>query len=121
MPKTRTSTVEDSYSSETLVVTQPNSFGVTSNHELLTPIQGAPPVNISKGRRRNPVTTSIYNHLISNRNIWFHVNLTFSEKKQVNSFTASLRNRAIKDGLKISAAAMYNESTKTYDVWIILY
>jgi hypothetical protein len=120
MSRKSTTVISRNYSSETLAVTQPSNYAITST-ELLTPIEGDPPMFIGRGRPRNPITTSVYNHLISHRNVWFHVNLSFTDKKQVGSFRTSLYVRAAKDNLKISSSSMYNESTKTYDVWVILF
>jgi NAD(P)-dependent dehydrogenase (short-subunit alcohol dehydrogenase family) len=65
--------------------------------KLLTAIQGDPPIGAGKGRRRNPVITAMYNELVSKRNVWFHVNIPITSKKQLASLRASLSARATKD------------------------
>ena len=108
-------------SAETMVLATPQKYAIATPSNLLTPIKGEPPIGAGRGRRRNPIITKIYNELITNRNQWFHVNITLSTAKQVASFRASMYARAKKDNLEISTSAMFNDSTKTYDFWVILY
>lgn len=107
-------------SAETLVAQRPERFAVSKQTKLLTPIKGEPPVNVGKGRKRNPVVTEMYNHLIVNRNHWFHVNTPITSKKALESMRVSLYNRAKKDNMYISTSSMFNEHTKMYDLWVML-
>lgn len=107
-------------SNETLVMQRPQKFAVTTSTKLLTPIKGEPPMHVSKGRKRNPVVTEIYNHLIVNRNQWFHVNAPITSKKTLESIRVSLYNRAKKDNMTISTSSLFNEDTKMYDLWVKL-
>ena len=109
------------FSTETLAHATPQRYAIDQSSKILTPIKGEPPINAGRGRRRNPVITKIYNELISNRNQWFHVNVPMTSQKQVASMRASLYARAKKDNLEISTSAMFNDTTKLFDFWIILY
>jgi hypothetical protein len=77
-------------------------------------------MNSGKGRRRNPVISTIYNELITNRNEWFHVNIPITSKQQLASLRVSLYTRAKKDNLTISSSSLYNETTKMFDLWVML-
>jgi hypothetical protein len=107
-------------SNETLVMQRPQKFAVATVTRLLTPIKGEPPMNVGKGRKRNPVVTEMYNHLIVNRNQWFHVNAPITSKKALASMRISLYNRAKKDNMTISTSSLFNEETKMYDLWVML-
>lgn len=107
-------------STETIVATTPEKFAVAKPTNLLTAIKGEPPVNLAKGRRRNPVITEIYNHLISNRNVWFHVNIPITSQKQLASIRTSLYTRARKDNMYTATSSMFNEQTKMFDFWVML-
>lgn len=105
---------------ETQTVTSPKKFAISQPTKLLTPIKGEPPVNMGRGRKRNPVITEIYNHMISNRNVWFHVDIPITSAKQLGSIRTSLYTRARKDNLYFATSSLFNEQTKMYDLWIML-
>lgn len=105
---------------ETQIDTNPRKFAIAEPTKLLTRINGEPPMASGKGRRRNPVVTNIYNELIVNRNTWFHVNIPITSKQQLASFRISLYNRAKKDNLTLSTSSLYNETTKMFDLWVLL-
>lgn len=105
---------------ETQVSKNPRKFAMAQPSKLLTKLKGEPPFNISKGRRRNPVNTTIYNELIANRNEWFHVNVQIVDKKQLASIRSSLSFRARKDNLTLATASLFNEETQTIDLWVML-
>lgn len=107
-------------SHETLVAQTPEKFKMNEPTKLLTPLRGEPPVNAGKGRRRNPVITEMYSHLITNRSVWFHVNIPITDKKQLSSIRTSLYVRALKDNLKLSSSSVFNERTKMFDLWVML-
>lgn len=107
-------------SDETQLLTNPNKFAANANGKLLTKLRGEPPVNTSKGRRRNPLITKIYNGLIDDRNSWFHVNVPIMSPKQLNNMRASLYARAKKDNFQLFTSSAYNEQTKLYDLWVML-
>lgn len=105
---------------ETQIEANPRKFAIAEPTKLLTRIKGEPPMNSGKGRRRNPVITNIYNELIINRNQWFHVNIPVTSKEQLSSLRVSLYTRAKKDNLTLSTASLYNETTKMFDLWVML-
>lgn len=105
---------------ETQLETNPRKFAVAEPTKLVTFIKGEPPVNISKGRRRNPIITEIYNSIIGNRNVWAHVNIPITSQKQLASIRVSLYNRAKQDNLKVSTSSLFNKRTKMYDLWVML-
>jgi hypothetical protein len=105
---------------ETQVELTPTKFAINSDMKVLTPIKGDPPVNLSRGRRRDPVLTQIYQQIIADQGQWFHVNISFTNKKQLNSFRGSLIHRARKDAKKLSTASLFNDNTKIFDLWIRL-
>lgn len=106
-------------STTTKLMTNPHKFAVAQPSKLLTPVD-APPYNVSRGRRRNPVYSAVYAELLENRNQWFHVNIVFTTKKDMNNFAANLYNRARKDELNISRSSAFNDETKTFDLWLML-
>lgn len=105
---------------ETQLETNPRKFALAEPTKLLTKIKGEPPMNNGKGRRRNPVITTIYNELITNRNEWFHVNIPVTSKQQLASLRVSLYTRAKKDNLTLSSTSLFNETTKMFDLWVML-
>lgn len=107
-------------STETQVNQNPGKFKMAEPTKLLTRIAGEPPIGAGKGRRRNPVITAIYNELVSQRNVWFHVNIPITDKKQLGSIRSSLNSRANKDNLNLSTASVLNEQTKMIDLWVML-
>jgi len=107
-------------SAETQVHQNPARFKMAEPTKLLTRISGEPPIGAGKGRRRNPVITTIYNELVSQRNVWFHVNIPITSKKQLASLRASLAARATKDNLSLSSASILNEENKMIDLWVML-
>lgn len=90
-------------------------------HEFLTPIAGSPPVETGIGRRRNPVYSSIYSHLISHKNTWFYVEITFDSPKSIQRFRGAIYSRAKKDSFTFTSASSYNEKSNSYDFWVMLY
>lgn len=106
-------------STETQAISNPKKFAIAAPTKLLTRVS-EPPMNSGRGRRRNPVITTIYNELISNRNVWFHVNIPLTDKKQVASLRAGLYARAAKDNLHTETVSRFNEDTKMYDFWVLL-
>lgn len=113
MPRTMTSM-------ETQVELTPTKFAIDPDMKLLTPIKGDPPVGLNRGRRRDPVMTKIYQQIIANPGQWYHVNISFTNKKQLASFRASLSARAKKDSRTVSTTALFNDKTKIFDLWICL-
>lgn len=107
-------------STETQLTTNPSKFAANSNTRLLTPIKGEPPINVGRGRRRNPLITKMYNELITSRNQWFHVNIPITSKQQLASLRTSLYIRAKKDNMSVSSTSSFNEHTKLYDLWVML-
>jgi len=105
---------------ETQIETNPRKFAIAEPTKLLTRINGEPPIGNGKGRRRNPIITNIYNELITNRNVWFHVNIPITSKQQLASIRMSLYARARKDNLTLSSSSLYSENTKMFDLWILL-
>lgn len=107
-------------SKETELITYPNRYAVNKDEKLLTPIKGDPPMFAGRGRRRNPLITKMYNQLITSRNQWFHVNIPITSKEQLASIRTSLYARASKDNFTISTSSLFNDVTKTYDLWVML-
>ena len=105
-------------SDETKVATQPQKFAMAEG-KAVTFIKGEPPTGI-RGRKSNPVINEIYYSILTNRNVWAHVNIQITSKKQRTSIVASLYNRAKKDNLNLSTRSMFNDRTKTYDLWVML-
>lgn len=106
-------------SAETQLMTRPQKFAAAQPSKLLTPVD-APPLNVGRGRRRNPIYTALYAQLLENRNQWFHVNIAFTTKKEAYNLSNSLYNRALKDSLSLSRSTAFNEKTKTWDLWVML-
>lgn len=106
-------------SAETQLMTRPQKFAAAQPSKLLTPVD-APPLNVGRGRRRNPIYTEVYSQLLENRNQWFHVNIPFTTKKECYTFANSLYNRSLKDMLVLSRSTAFNEKTKTWDLWLML-
>lgn len=106
-------------SPETQLMTRPQKFAATQINKLLTPVE-EPPLNVGRGRRRNPIYTAIYAQLLENRNQWYHVNIAFVSRKECYNFSNNLYNRALKDVLPLSRSTAYNEKTKTWDLWVML-
>lgn len=104
---------------ETQLMTRPQKFAVAEISKLLTPVD-QPPLNVGRGRRRNPIYTAVYSQLLQNRNQWYHVNIAFTTKKECYNFANNLYNRALKDQFILSRSTAYNEKTKTWDLWIQL-
>jgi len=105
---------------ETQVEQNPTRFAINPDMKILTPIKGDPPFGLNRGRKRDPVLTQIYQEIIGNPGQWYHVNISFTNKKQMNSFRASLALRAKKDSRKLSSATLFNDNTKIFDLWICL-
>lgn len=108
-------------SDETQVLRAPQKFAIAQPSKLITFIKGEPPSGAGRGRKRNAINTSIYNSLIEHRNEWAHLNVTVKTAKEKASLIASLYNRARKDNLYISSRTLYNDNTKTWDVWVKLH
>lgn len=113
MPRTMTSM-------ETQVELTPTKFAINPDMKILTPIKGEPPVNLNRGRRRDPILTQIYQQILVNPGQWYHVNISITNKKQLASFRASLSSRAKKDSRTVSTASLFNDKTKIFDLWICL-
>ena len=107
-------------SDETKIQQNPQKFAMHQPAKLLTFIKGEPPIAAGKGRRANPVITQIYSELLTNRNVWAHVNIPITNKKQLESLRISVYSRAKKDNLHMPTSSVYNEKTKTYDLWLML-
>lgn len=106
---------------ETQIMTKPQKFGIAEPTKLLTPIKGDPPMYVGRGRKVNPVIAEIYRNLLVNTDIWFHVNIPITSKKQLNSIRTSLYIRAKKDSRSLSSSSLYNENTKMFDLWVKLF
>jgi hypothetical protein len=107
-------------SDETKVEQNPKKFAIADGSDnLVTFINNEPPTGI-RGRRSNPVINRIYSELMAKRGIWAHVNIQITNKKQRMSIVAALYNRAKKDGLYLSTRSMFNDVTKTYELWVML-
>lgn len=105
---------------ETQINNNPNKFAINEPKKLVKFIKSDPPQNVGKGRRRNPIVTAIYNELVVNRNTWAHIEIAIPDKKSKNSLVTSLYNRAKKDNLALESRSIYNDQTKTYDLWVRL-
>lgn len=103
---------------ETQIANSPQKFAITESKKLVKFIKSEPPVNANKGRRRNPIATAIYNEILVNRGQWAHVEIAFPTKKAKNSLVMSLYTRAKKDNLALESCSMFNEDTKTFDLWV---
>jgi len=108
-------------STETQLNRNPRKFAMANQpSKLLKRINGEPPVNAGRGKRRNPVISGIYAELLENRNVWFHIEVPITSKNQLNSIRTSLYTRAYKDNLHISTSSVFNEVTKMHDMWVML-
>jgi len=108
-------------SDETQVFQRPERFAIAQPSKLVTFLKGEPPTGAGRGRKRNAINTQIYNSLVERRNEWAHLNVTIKSAKEKASLIASLYSRARKDNLYISSRTLYNDATKTWDVWVNLH
>jgi hypothetical protein len=108
-------------SDETQVLRIPQKFAIAQPKQLVTFIKGEPPSAAGRGRKRNAIYGAIYNALIERRDEWAHLEVTIKTTKEKASLVASLCNRAHKDNLQLSSRSLYNDMTKTWDVWVKLY
>jgi hypothetical protein len=108
-------------SDETTVLRNPSRYAVNEQSKVVTFIEGEPPAVSGRGRRANPVITEIYARIITNRGRWAHINIPITSKKQKVSIVMSLYNRAKKDNLSLSTRSLYNENSKLYDLWVVVY
>lgn len=105
-------------STETQLAMTPLKFAIDPNMKIATPIKGEPPVGVQRGRKLHPVISKLYNQLYDRRDVWFHVNIQFTNKKQMESFKMSLYNRARKDDEYISSCSVFNDDLKVYELWV---
>lgn len=103
---------------ETQVALSPLRFDIDPNLKVATPIKGEPPTGIRK--KLHPAITKLYKQILSRRGTWFHVNIRFTNSKQLQSFRVSLYNRAVKDGERVSSCSMFNEDLNVYELWVML-
>ncbi len=106
-------------SDETRVEQNPARFAIKDTTKVITFIKGEPPTGVGKGRK-NPVITNIYKALTVRRNEWAHVDIAITNAKQKAAIVASLYSRAAKDNLSLSTRSMFNERSKTYELWVML-
>lgn len=106
-------------SDESRIISNPQRFAITQNTKVITFIQGEPPTGM-RGKRANPVINDIYGQLLTNRGIWAHLNIQITNKKQLGSIVSSLNYRTAKDNLRLSTRTMLNETTKTYELWVMV-
>lgn len=106
-------------SDETKVEQNPARFAIKDASKMITFIKGEPPTGVGKGRK-NPVITNIYMALAVRRNEWAHVDIAITNIKQKSAIVASLYSRAVKDNLSLSTRSMFNERSKTYELWVML-
>lgn len=108
-------------STETQLNRNPKKFAAADQpKKLLKRINGEPPVNAGRGKRRNPIITGMYAELLQNRNVWFHIEIPITSAKQLASIRASLYARAQKDNLRTQTSSVFNETTKMFDMWVML-
>lgn len=108
-------------STETQLNRNPKKFAaVDQPTKLLKKISGEPPINVGRGKRRNPVISAMYAELLENRNVWFHVEIPVTSKKHLNTIRTSLYTRAYKDNLHVATTSVFNEKTKMFDMWVML-
>ncbi len=105
-------------SDETRVMQNPSRFAILDMNKLVTFIKGEPPTISGRGKKANPVISNIYSALIIRRNEWAHIDIAFTSLKQKASFMSSLIHRATKDNLFVSGRSMFNEKTKTFELWV---
>ena len=106
-------------SDETRVQQNPERFANKEPTKVVTFIKGEPPTGVGRGKR-NPIITNIYNALTIRRNEWAHVDIQITNAKQKAAIIASLYARARKDNLYISSRSMFNDRSKTYELWVML-
>jgi hypothetical protein len=106
-------------SDETKVQQYPERFAIKEPSKIVTFIKGEPPTGVGRGKR-NPIITNIYNALTIRRNEWAHVDIQITNAKQKAAIIASLYARARKDNLYISSRSMFNDRSKTYELWVML-
>ena len=106
-------------SDETKVQQYPERFAIKEPSKIVTFIKGEPPTGVGRGKR-NPIITNIYNALTVRRNEWAHVDIQITNAKQKAPIIASLYARARKDNLYISSRSMFNDHSKTYELWVML-
>jgi hypothetical protein len=106
-------------SDETRIQQNPERFAIKEPSKVVTFIKGEPPTGV-RGKKRNPVITNIYNAISVRRNEWAHVDIQITNAKQKAAIIASLYARARKDNLYISSRSMFNERSKTFELWVML-
>lgn len=106
-------------SDETKVEQNPARFAIKDATKIVTFIKGEPPTGVGKGRK-NPVITNIYMALAVRRNEWAHVDIAITNSNQKAAIVTSLYSRAAKDNLRLSSRSMFNERSKTYELWVML-
>ena len=106
-------------SDETRIQLNPERFAIKEPSKVVTFIKGEPPTGV-RGKKRNPVITNIYNAISVRRNEWAHVDIQITNAKQKAAIIASLYARARKDNLYISSRSMFNERSKTFELWVML-
>jgi hypothetical protein len=106
-------------SDETRVQQNPERFAIKEPSKVVTFIKGEPPTGVGRGKR-NPIITNIYNALTLRRNEWAHVDIQITNAKQKAAIIASLYARARKDNLYISSRSMFNDRSKTFELWVML-
>lgn len=106
-------------SDETRIQQNPERFAIKEPSKVVTFIKGEPPTGV-RGKKRNPVITNIYNAISVRRNEWAHVDIQITNAKQKSAIIASLYARARKDNLYISSRSMFNERSKTFELWVML-
>lgn len=108
-----------SISDETRVQQNPERFAIKEPTKVVTFIKGEPPTGV-RGKKRNPVITNIYNAISVRRNEWAHVDIQITNAKQKAGIVSSLYARARKDNLYISSRSIFNERSKTFELWVML-
>jgi hypothetical protein len=106
-------------SDETRIHQNPERFAIKEPNKVVTFIKGEPPTGV-RGKKRNPVITNIYNAISVRRNEWAHVDIQITNAKQKAGIVASLYARARKDNLYISSRSIFNERSKTWELWVML-
>lgn len=106
-------------SDETRIQQNPERFAIKEPSKVVTFIKGEPPTGV-RGKKRNPVITNIYNAISVRRNEWAHVDIQITNAKQKAAIIASLYARARKDNLYVSSRSMFNERSKTFELWVML-
>ena len=106
-------------SDETRIQQNPERFAIKEPSKVVTFIKGEPPTGV-RGKKRNPVITNIYNAISVRRNECAHVDIQITNAKQKAAIIASLYARARKDNLYVSSRSMFNERSKTFELWVML-